>query len=65
MSTAPLQQILAELDATRTEREQLYVHLHQNPELSFQEHATAATLHDVLTTEGVEVTQIGLSLIHI
>jgi amidohydrolase len=61
MSSAPLEQILAELDATRAEREQLYMRLHQNPELSFQEHATAATLHDVLTAEGVEVTRIGVT----
>ena len=59
MADAPLEQILAELDATRTEREQLYVHLHQNPELSFQEHATAATIHETLATEGINVRRVG------
>lgn len=59
MSDAPLDQILAELDATRAEREELYIHFHRNPELSLQEHATAATIHETLAAEGIDVRRVG------
>ena len=36
--------------------EALYIHLHQNPELSFQEHETVARLAQELSTLGFETT---------
>jgi amidohydrolase len=39
-----------------THLEALYIHLHQNPELSFQEHETVARLAQELSTLGFETT---------
>lgn len=44
--------VLARLEETRPRREELYRHLHAHPELSHQEHDTAAT---VTTPDGAEV----------
>lgn len=54
-----IQTILAELAATRDTREQLYKHFHQIPELSLQEHRTAAKIQTELESYGVEVIRVG------
>ena len=51
--------VLAGLDAITAEQEELYVHLHQNPELSMQETETAAAITKRLESYGYEVQQIG------
>lgn len=51
--------VLAGLDAITAEQEELYVHLHQNPELSMQETETAAEITTRLQSYGYEVQQIG------
>lgn len=45
-------------DATAWQ-EELYVHLHQNPELPMQEHQTAAEITTRLQSYGFDVQQIG------
>ncbi len=51
--------VLAGLDSTSAWQEALYVHLHQNPELSMQETETAAEITRRLESFGYEVQQIG------
>lgn len=46
----------AEVDAIYPDIESLYIDLHRNPELAFQETRTAATLAGLLKTYGFEVT---------
>ena len=53
------QQVLATLDSTNAWQEQLYKHLHENPELSGQETETAAEITRRLTSFGYPVQQIG------
>lgn len=54
-----VQQILSDLDSTRDARESLYKHFHQHPELSLQEHQTAAKIQEELEAYGIEVIRIG------
>ena len=51
--------VLAGLDTITPEQEELYVHLHQNPELSMQETETAAEITRRLESYGYDVQQIG------
>lgn len=51
--------VLAGLDATTAWQEALYLHLHQNPELSLQETQTAAEIAERLDSFGYEVLHIG------
>lgn len=51
--------VLSGLDAITPWQEELYVHLHQNPELSMQETETAAEISRRLSSYGYEVQQIG------
>lgn len=44
-------------DAVRVRQEELYRDLHQHPELSHQEHRTAASVVNWLRAEGIEVTE--------
>lgn len=54
------QEVLAGLDdVTSARQEALYIHLHQNPELSMQESETAAEITRQLRSYGYEVQQIG------
>lgn len=55
--TAPAPGVLARLEETRTRREEYYRHLHGHPELSHQEHATAASVAGRLRASGLEVTE--------
>ncbi len=48
--------LAATIDAAYPAAEELYIHLHQNPELSLRETATAARLADELKGAGFEVT---------
>lgn len=57
MSTAP--DVLDSLDTTNAWQEELYIHLHKNPELSMQETETAAEVTRRLTSFGYVVHQIG------
>lgn len=50
-----LQVLFAAMDATRTEREELYTWFHQHPELSMQEERTAARVEEELRAYGCEV----------
>ena len=54
-----IQGILSDLDSNRDAREALYKHFHRHPELSLQEHATAARIEAELTASGIEVLRIG------
>lgn len=45
--------ILADLDATRVEREVLYKHFHQHPELSMGEVETSARIRSELEAVGI------------
>jgi amidohydrolase len=54
-SESPVGAVLGGLDQTRVWQEDLYRHLHQNPELSFQEHNTAATVVERLKSFGFDV----------
>lgn len=49
-----IQKILSDQDANRGEREELYKHFHQIPELSLQEHETAAKIRSELVSYGVD-----------
>jgi hippurate hydrolase len=49
--------LAAKLDADYPALDALYKHLHQNPELSLQEHATAARIAAELRDAGFEVTE--------
>lgn len=51
--------VLTDLDTTSSWQEELYVQLHQNPELSMQETETAAEITRRLESFGYEVQQIG------
>lgn len=53
------QRVLTGLDATMPWQEELYVHLHQNPELSMQETETAAEITRRLEAFGYQTQQIG------
>lgn len=54
-----VKKILGGLASTRTEREELYKHFHQHPELSMQEHATAERIVKELESSGIWVTRVG------
>ncbi|MGH9110601.1 MAG: amidohydrolase [Acidimicrobiales bacterium] len=54
---AALSSVLARLDGARTWQEDLYQALHRHPELSHQEHDTAAKVAERLTRCGFEVHQ--------
>jgi metal-dependent amidase/aminoacylase/carboxypeptidase family protein len=47
--------VLSGLDQTRVWQEDLYRHLHENPELSFQEKQTASTVGEKLKAFGFDV----------
>lgn len=49
-----IEAILSDLESNRETREELYKHFHRNPELSLQEHETAAKIRDELTSYGVD-----------
>ena len=52
--------VVDKLDATRSQREELYKKFHQMPELSLQEHRTAAAIRADLERIGVdEITAVG------
>lgn len=51
--------LLSDLEPTRSAREQLYIHFHQNPELSLQEDGTAARIRAELQSAGVDVRPVG------
>lgn len=52
-------QVLDGLDEGSAWQEELYVHLHRHPELSMQEHETAAEITRRLTEHSYDVQQIG------
>ena len=52
---SPAEVVLSGLDQIRRWQEELYRDLHRNPELSFQEHRTAAAMADHLRGWGYEV----------
>ncbi|MEV7972897.1 amidohydrolase [Cellulomonas sp. NPDC089187] len=52
-------EVLAPLADTRQWQEELYVHLHQHPELSSHETETAAEIQRRLTSFGYDVTPVG------
>ena len=54
-----VKKILGDLMSTGTEREALYKHFHQHPELSMQEHATAERIVKELESSGIRVTRVG------
>lgn len=54
-----VKKILGDLMSTGTEREALYKHFHQHPELSMQEHATAERIVKELESSGIWVTRVG------
>ncbi|MFP7366588.1 amidohydrolase [Corynebacterium callunae] len=54
MAHPQLDVILAELEHNRAEREELYKHFHQHPELSLQEFETSARIEQELKSYGVE-----------
>ena len=51
--------VLSDLDSTNAWQEDLYVHLHQNPELSMMETETAAEITRRLESYGYDVQQVG------
>jgi amidohydrolase len=51
--------LLSDLEPTRSAREELYIHFHQNPELSLQEDRTAARIRAELESAGVDVRPVG------
>ena len=51
--------ILSDLDSTRAERESLYKHFHQNPELSLQEFETADRITQELDSLGIPYQRVG------
>lgn len=61
MTTEKLQTLVDSLESTRDEREALYKWLHQNPELSMQEHETSKRIAAELNTLGYEVHNIGIT----
>ena len=61
MATEKLQTLVDSLESTRDEREALYKWLHQNPELSMQEHETSKRIAAELNTLGYEVHNIGIT----
>ena len=52
-------EVLAALAEASRWQEELYIHLHRNPELSMREVETAAEITRRLTSSGYEVQQIG------
>jgi amidohydrolase len=59
-SIDPVGAVLAGLDGIRAEQEELYRSLHQHPELSHQEHRTAAAAAEGLRQAGFQVhTEVG------
>lgn len=52
-------EVLSDLDSTNAWQEDLYVHLHQNPELSMMETQTAAEITRRLESYGYDVQQVG------
>lgn len=55
--------VLADLDDITPAQEKLYVHLHQNPELSMAETQTAAEITRRLESYGYDVQQIGRGVV--
>lgn len=51
--------ILADLDTTREQREELYIHFHRHPELSMQEFGTADRIRTELEAAGIDVRAVG------
>lgn len=51
--------LLSDLETTREAREELYIHFHQNPELSLQEDQTAARIRTELEAAGIDVRKVG------
>ncbi|SDM10219.1 hippurate hydrolase [Corynebacterium mycetoides] len=56
---AQVRSILSDLDATRSEREELYKHFHQHPELSMQEVETANRIAAELESRGISYQRVG------
>ena len=55
-----IKKILSGLASSRDSREALYKHFHRHPELSLQEHATAARIEEELRSGGIdEVLRVG------
>lgn len=54
-----INKILEYLADTQQQREELYKYFHQNPELSLQEHNTAARIQAELEKHGIPVTRVG------
>lgn len=55
-----LDTILSGLDSTRSQREELYKHFHQNPELSMQETETSKRIEKELSLiDAAKVTKVG------
>ena len=50
-----IEKLSATLEETRAEREELYKWFHRNPELSMEEHETAARIEEELKRMGLEV----------
>lgn len=55
MATENFQKLIDTLENTRAEREELYKWFHQHPELSMEEHETAARIEEELKRLGLEV----------
>ncbi|WP_165164585.1 amidohydrolase [Corynebacterium qintianiae] len=51
--------ILSDLESSRSEREDLYKHFHQIPELSMQEIETSARIQEELTSYGIDHELVG------
>lgn len=51
--------LLADLDTTREQREELYIHFHRHPELSMQEFGTADRIRTELEAAGIDVRAVG------
>lgn len=54
MAHSKISEILSDLDRTRDDREALYIHFHQHPELSLQEFETAKRIVAELESYGVD-----------
>ena len=55
MANEKIQKLIDTLESTRSEREQLYKWFHQHPELSMDEHETAARIEEELKRLGLDV----------
>ncbi|GAB3942492.1 amidohydrolase [Corynebacterium tapiri] len=58
INRAAVDGILSDLESTRADREELYKHFHQHPELSMQEFATADRIEQELKNSGIEVQRV-------